>query len=112
MIKLVLQPIVENAVEHGIDMKKEGAGRIHVSGQIVGDRIAFIVSDNGPGMAKELIDNILVKHSVGYGLSNVNDRIKLFFGNEYGIRITSDAREGTQVKLEIPKYKNREDERL
>ncbi|RKP55156.1 sensor histidine kinase [Cohnella endophytica] len=106
MIKLILQPIVENAIHHGIERMIEGRGLIVISGRLEGDSIEFLVSDNGPGMEQDVIDGIFVKQSVGYGLLNVHNRIRLFFGNAYGISIASDVGEGTIVKLQLPKFNN------
>ncbi|MFD2328090.1 sensor histidine kinase [Cohnella sp. GCM10020058] len=106
MIKLILQPIVENAIHHGIERKKEGRGRIAVTGRLADSRIAFRVEDNGPGMAQDVIDGIFVKQSVGYGLLNVHNRLRLFFGNDSGIAITSSVGEGTVVQLLLPAFNN------
>ncbi|MEK0316159.1 cache domain-containing sensor histidine kinase [Cohnella sp. 56] len=106
MIKLILQPIVENAIHHGIERKKEGRGLIIVAGHATDDMIEFRVTDNGPGMEQDVIDGIFVKQSVGYGLLNVHNRLRLFFGNSYGISIESEIGEGTVVTLRLPKFNN------
>jgi two-component system, sensor histidine kinase YesM len=104
MIKLILQPIVENAIEHGIDQKRDGKGILSVTGVQTGKRIEFLIEDNGNGMDDSLIEEVLVKHSKGYGLYNVNQRIKTFFGEEYGLSINSIKGKGTQISVVIPKY--------
>ncbi|RAP73594.1 sensor histidine kinase [Paenibacillus montanisoli] len=103
MIKLVLQPIVENAIEHGIDQKRTGKGLLRISGASLHDYIVFTVRDNGPGMTQELVDEVLVKQSKGYGLYNVQERIRVQYGNGYGLSIMSEAGEGTYVTVKLPK---------
>ncbi|MCD9026424.1 sensor histidine kinase [Cohnella silvisoli] len=104
-INLMLQPIVENALQHGIDCKEDGRGWVSISVAFAGDDIEFVVSDNGPGMDPSLIDEILVAGSRGYGIKNVNDRIQLLFGEAYGLRIESVPGSGTTVVIRIPKYR-------
>ncbi|CAM4227653.1 two-component system sensor histidine kinase YesM [Paenibacillus endophyticus] len=101
MIKLVLQPIVENAIEHGIDQKRSGKGELRISGRLDGEAIVFTVHDNGPGMDKKLSEDILVKQSKGYGIYNVQERIRVQYGNEYGIAIQSVLGVGTEVTVRI-----------
>lgn len=106
IIKLILQPIVENAIEHGIDHKlTEGPGELKISGKSEGDNIHFVIEDNGAGIAEENLSNILEKGSKGYGLKNVNDRIRIFYGNQYGLTISSKLMVGTKVEITIPKRK-------
>ncbi len=102
MINIVLQPIVENAIEHGIEGKRVGRGEIGISACKIGENIEFAVRDNGPGMSPELVEDVFVKNTAGYGLKNVNERLKLFFGDPYGVTICSTAGEGTLVKVRIP----------
>ncbi|WP_256217714.1 sensor histidine kinase [Paenibacillus sp. OV219] len=103
MIKLVLQPIVENAIEHGIDQKRSGKGVLRMSGTLEGGAIVFRVEDNGPGMTQELVDEVLVQQSKGYGLFNVQERIRVQYGGGYGISIKSELGEGTCVTVKLPK---------
>ncbi|REE80969.1 two-component system sensor histidine kinase YesM [Paenibacillus taihuensis] len=103
MIKLVLQPIVENAIEHGIDQKRTGRGVLQISASFDGGTIVFIVQDNGPGMTRELVDEVLVQQSKGYGLYNVQERIRVQYGSGYGISIKSELGEGTCVTVKLPK---------
>lgn len=103
MIKLVLQPIVENAIEHGIDQKRTGRGVLLISASVDGGSIVFAVEDNGPGMTQELVDEVLVQQSKGYGLFNVQERIRVQYGGGYGISIKSELGEGTCVTLKLPK---------
>ena len=103
--KITLQPIIENAIYHGINrMVDEGEIRIRIYGE--GDDIVFSVSDNGVGMTKEQCGNILKSEpgdQTGIGIKNVNDRIKIYFGEEYGITIESEPDEGTCVSIRMPK---------
>ncbi len=105
MIKLVLQPIVENAIEHGIDYISQRRGLLTISAKDMGNCLKFAVHDNGAGMEKEMSQQILENESNGYGIRNVNERLKLFFGAEYGIKVFSEKGRGTLVTLVIPKLK-------
>lgn len=88
-IPLILQPLVENAIEHGIRSLIEPHGEIKISAYADGDILVFTVSDNGAGIPKEKTDTILTKNTSGYGLKNINERIKLRFGEKYGLELTS-----------------------
>lgn len=102
MPKLTLQPLVENAMEHGIFNKREGRGSIWIDGSLKEGKMIFRVRDNGPGMSSETIYEVLSKNARGYGLKNVNDRIKLLFGQEYGLAISSELNKGTEVSVILP----------
>lgn len=102
MPNLMLQPLIENAIIHGIENKEEGGGKISVSGKREDECIVFQVSDNGIGIPPERLPHLLVTKSKGYGLKNVHDRAKLMYGAEYGLTINSIVDVGTQVTLRIP----------
>lgn len=103
MPNLLLQPLVENAVIHGIDTRQGGGrGLLTVTGARKEDRIVFTVSDNGCGMEKEQTEQILTAPSKGYGVQNVNRRIKLYAGEEYGLFYESRPGEGTTATLTLP----------
>lgn len=108
--KITLQPLIENAIYHGINwMVDEGLIRITARGD--GDDIIFLVSDNGAGMTKEQCEGILKKErsdSSGIGIKNVNDRIKIFFGESYGIQIDSEPDVGTTIRIRFPKIREGE----
>ena len=111
--KITIQPFIENAIYHGLDrMVDEGEIRICVRAD--GKDIIITVADNGLGMTKEQCETILKKDrsdSKGIGVKNVNDRLKIYFGDEYGISIESELDVGTTVKIKIPKIeKGRENE--
>ncbi|WP_372635234.1 sensor histidine kinase [Cohnella sp.] len=102
--KIILQPIVENAIYHGIK-NKPGLGMIRISGSVHEQHLEFVIADNGIGMEPERLEHIL-KPSEGptasIGIRNVNERIRLF-GGEYGIRIKSAPGDGTEVTVLLPK---------
>ena len=103
MPKLLLQPIVENAIEHGIDEKEEGDKNLSLSFHGKKDVVEIIVRDNGKGMEQEKAEKLVTYQAKGYGLKNVNDRIHLLYGTEYGIRIFSEPGVGTTVVMRFPK---------
>lgn len=106
--KITIQPLIENAIYHGIDrMVDEGKIEITVkSADDTSDDILIIVSDNGVGMSEEQCSKILSKDrsdSGGIGVKNVNDRLKIYFGEKYGLSIESELDVGTTVTVRIPK---------
>lgn len=112
MIKFILQPIIENAVSHGVEPKK-GKGVVTVIGGVKNGEIEFRIIDNGMGMDGKQLDGINAdledkrETSNGIGLSNVNMRLKLYYGENYGIQVESRLGEGTQVTVRMP-YEERE----
>ena len=102
ILNLILQPLIENAINHGIDLKTNGRGCIKIIGEKQNDEIVLIVSDNGVGMSKEQAESILTNKSNGYGVKNVNERIKLYYGEQYQLKIESEIGIGTKVKVTIP----------
>ena len=102
-LNLILQPILENAIHHGIDLKQDGRGEICISGKEDDKDIRFAVSDNGVGMTQEQAELILTADSKGYGVRNVNERIKLYYGAEYAVCIDSEVGRGTTVTIHFPK---------
>ena len=103
--KITLQPIIENAIYHGLNrMVDEGEIRIVIKQE--GEDIVFTVEDNGVGMTEEQCLEILHKEAndrTGIGIKNVNDRIKIYFGEQYGLTITSELDVGTCVSIRMPK---------
>ncbi|MGP1612731.1 MAG: sensor histidine kinase, partial [Catonella sp.] len=103
--KLIIQPIVENAIYHGL--RPKGGGKIHISFEKVEKDIIIIVSDNGKGFDTEKLKN--EKNSQpntkvrlgGIGLKNVDHRIELLCGKGYGINITSVPDKGTEVRIKV-----------
>ena len=103
-IKLILQPLVENAIHHG--RCEDKVLHIQVRGGSRGDRLYFEVQDDGAGIEREQLEKLireLKTQQEGFGLKNVDIRIKLHYGQEYGVNITSQPGEGTLVRVEIPK---------
>ena len=100
--KLLLQPVVENALEHGLDMKEEGEKILKLFFQQDGEDVLMAVEDNGPGMEQEEADKLVTYQASGYGLKNVNDRLKLLYGEKYGVLVFSKVGEGTRVEMRIP----------
>lgn len=109
--KMFMQPIIENSVMHGLKRAKERNGLIVVSVKEINDCMEFCVTDNGKGMTseklaeiKEQLKSTFEDYSKHIGIRNVNQRIKLIYGKEYGLDINSDEN-GTEVKIRIPKDK-------
>lgn len=107
LIKLILQPLVENALLHGISDMDAG-GHIEVLGMEEGDNIIFEVKDNGKGIESSRLETIFDEDSKheGYGVKNVQDRIKIYYGENYGLTILSTLNLGTTVRIIIPKLQN------
>jgi len=106
--KITIQPLVENALYHGIKNKR-GSGNIHIRGSRQDNLLVIEIEDDGIGISKERLwqvnDGIRKKVLTGkdiYGLYNVNERIRLNFGEEYGINIESTYGEGTVVRIQLP----------
>ena len=105
--KITLQPIIENAIYHGINGLVD-QGEIRVGVRFRGEDILFTVEDNGTGMDEEQIRAVMSKERsdrAGIGVKNVNDRLKIYFGPRYGISIESAPDEGTRVHILMPKVR-------
>lgn len=105
-IKLVVQPLVENAIYHGMEYM-DGDGEIDIKAYSENDEAIIEVKDNGLGMTEDIVESLLEKvhaskKGSGVGLRNVNERIKLYFGPTYGLEINSEPDEGTSIKIHIP----------
>ena len=106
-VKLVVQPLLENAIYYGVECM-DGDGEVEVKGYRRGDDVYIEVRDNGLGMTQDTVDQLLTennrvrKRGSGVGLINVHNRIKLRFGEQYGLIIESQPDEGTVVKIHIP----------
>ena len=109
VLKLTLQPVVENALYHGIKSKR-GMGHIAVKGRRLGNLLLLTVEDDGMGMTEERLEAVrrgLSKETDsgdgdGFGLYNIQQRIKLYYGQEYGMEIDSQYGKGTRVEITIP----------
>ena len=106
-VKLILQPILENAINYGVNGMDDCA-EITVTGRLEEDKIILAVADNGMGMSEEEVSLLLTdsnrvhKHGSGVGLVNVNHRIQIVFGKEYGLIVESEPDQGTTVSVCIP----------
>lgn len=107
-LKLMLQPLVENAIYHGMEFM-DGDGEILIKAWRSGDDLFMSVSDNGLGMTQEQVDRLFRAsdhmpsgRGSGIGVKNVNERIKLYFGTGYGLEIRSEPDEGTVVTAHLP----------
>jgi len=108
--KITLQPIIENAILHGLDLLVE-EGHIDVSVARDGDDVVFRVRDNGVGMSPEQTAFILERDTqdrTGIGIKNVNDRLQIYFGKQYGLRLTSELDVGTCVEIRMPRIEEAE----
>lgn len=103
MPKLILQPLVENALEHGLDLKEEGEKKLVLSCQETSEDIVLAVLDTGVGMDAMTTNSLVNTHMTGYGVHNVNDRLMLFYGENYKLHIVSYPGVGTKVEIHIPK---------
>lgn len=102
--KITLQPIIENAITHGLDLLVE-SGHIEIEVCRDGEDILFKVSDDGIGMAPEQVAELLKNEPsdrTGIGIKNVNDRLRIYFGPQYGLSIDSVPDEGTVVTIRMP----------
>ena len=107
-LKLMLQPLVENAIYHGMEFM-DGDGEICVEVYRDAEELRFLVRDNGLGMTEKQVAELLgEKHHVsskrgsGIGVKNVMERIKLYFGDDYGLSIWSEPDEGTTITIRLP----------
>lgn len=114
MIKMSLQPLIENSVNHGLEMTEEDV-HVEVTGRREGDLAVFTVRDNGAGMAPERLEEVqaMLERNTGaaspasrqgnsIGLANIDGRIKLFYGSEFGLEVQSEETVGTTVQMKIP----------
>ncbi|WP_444643268.1 sensor histidine kinase [Caproiciproducens sp. R1] len=107
-IKLIVQPLVENAIYHGMEFMS-GDGEIRIKAYREGNDLYIDIIDNGLGMPQEQADALLTQETTkvrgkgsGIGLKNVQERIQLYFGSEYGLAIYSEPDEGTTARIHLP----------
>ena len=101
--KLILQPLVENAIAHGLDMSEREDKLLYIGVAQEGENVVFTVRDNGVGMEQQKAEEILTYHSSGYGVRNVCERIKVLYGEGGTMEVKSSPVCGTEVKIRIPK---------
>ena len=116
IVKLVLQPIVENAIYHGIKYK-ESKGNLWIRAYADGKDVCIAVEDDGIGMDDSVLGTIFdekekSRKQNGVGVSNVQKRLKLYYGEEYGIIYESRPGEGTRAVIRIPRQGDREHEKM
>ena len=109
-VKLIIQPILENAIYHGMEYA-DGDGELHIRAFREGENMVIEVEDNGPGMPEQVVEQLLnpgISVSAarpggsGIGLRNVHQRIQLTFGAAYGLTIRSETDRGTVVRICLP----------
>jgi two-component system, sensor histidine kinase YesM len=100
--KLILQPLLENAFFHGFNKKMESPGMMRMKIMRSEAKVIFEISDNGVGISKERINEILESKTEGFALKNIDTRIKLICGNEFGLQLKSEPGEGTTATIIIP----------
>lgn len=110
-IKLIVQPLIENAIYHGMEYMY-GDGNILVKAYVEEENLYIDIIDNGLGMPQEVAEELLIKKGKnssrkgsGIGLKNVHERIQLYFGKEYGLKIFSEPDEGTIIRIHMPANK-------
>ena len=97
---MLLQPLVENSVKHGLASKVEG-GQITIETHRVANRLQVIIQDDGVGIPEEKLATLLGE---GIGVSNVTERLKVLFGTDYKMWIDSQAGRGTRISIEVPEF--------
>jgi two-component system sensor histidine kinase YesM len=102
-VKLILQPIVENSVLHGIQEREDKQGTIRIAVSREGELLKIVVEDDGVGMSTQQAERLARREAGGgYGVQNVIDKIKLHYGDEYGLEFESEPGKGTRVTVRIP----------
>jgi len=106
ILKLIVQPLVENAIFHGIMLKPEERGIIHIRGELAGPDLLLLVEDDGVGMqepvASRLPGALPSREYHGYGVRNIHERIQLNYGTEYGLSFRSEPGKGTTAMIKVP----------
>lgn len=109
--KTILQPIVENSVIHGILEKDDGEGIIRIFSSVEGNNLILSIQDNGKGVPEDILAKInygqITNNKGSYGITNVVERIKLTYGNAYGLEYSSKYNEGTTVRMKLPLPENK-----
>ncbi|MFR5787349.1 MAG: sensor histidine kinase [Christensenellales bacterium] len=105
--KLIVQPILENAVKYGMEKKREL--KIEIEARCIGERLEISIRDNGPGIEPEVMETLTrymenpdMERRTSFGLMNVHDRLRLMYGERYGIRIQTQQGRTTEVVLSLP----------
>lgn len=96
-----MQPFVENSIIHGFE-KMDGGGLLNLYGGIEDGKCSFFIRDNGKGMTEEDICRARNTDNENIGIKNIDKKIKLLFGEEYGVKIKSEVGKGTLIELTMP----------
>ena len=104
-VKLIVQPLVENAINHAIDETQPEALNIHIDAGVTREELIFTVADDGIGMPPEVLESLLTAPAgkSGIGVKNVHERIQLTYGDRYGLTVHSVEDEGTTVTIRLPR---------
>ncbi|MDF2513446.1 MAG: integral rane sensor signal transduction histidine kinase [Herbinix sp.] len=104
IIKIILQPLVENSILHGIRERKDESGTIYIKAREKDNKLIITVADSGVGMSEETLQNLRDKpnSNTSYGVWNINERIRLCYGEDYGLYFTSKQNRGTCVFITVP----------
>ena len=109
IVKLTIQPLVENAIYHGIRNVRR-MGHIHITGRLEREEVVLSVEDNGKGFPQEPDcpeqpgeKGDLIFHRKGFGMLNAGQRIKLYFGPNYGVHVRSERNVGACVEIHLPR---------
>jgi len=107
ILKITLQPIIENSISHGILGRGNVNGNILITGKLENNDITLLVQDDGIGISEDkiktiLTDSLISQTGSGYGLKNINQRLKLSYGESYGLLFKSEYGTGTTVEIKIP----------
>jgi two-component system, LytTR family, sensor kinase len=104
-----IQPLVENAVRHGVE-RRAGSGRVAVTARVIGGDVELRVSDDGAGIEPEQVPVVLAGAGGGIGVSNVDARLRATFGERYALRIESNVGEGTTAVMTVPHLRGEREE--
>ena len=99
---MLLQPLIENSIKHGLSSKVDG-GMIRIRSRLEGGRLFLLVEDDGVGIPEAKLATLFEQ---GIGINNVNERLKVLFGNDYRMSIDSRPGHGTQTEIELPEQKS------
>ena len=112
IVRFSIQPLIENAIKYGLEPMESG-GKLILNGYIQDEDMVFIVSDNGVGIDPETYeilqkklsgesDEKLISNGLGIGILNINNRLKLYYGEKYGVELKSSREMGTIAKITMP----------
>jgi two-component system LytT family sensor kinase len=99
---MLLQPLVENSIKHGLSSKVDG-GAIRIHANRIGRKLYILVEDDGVGIPESKLGTLL---DSGIGVTNVNERLKVLFGSQYRMWVESQPGRGTQIHIEVPELES------